>query len=87
MRKSDKNNHENTKLESLRDLLFLNLRTLENVRDGEINNKKAALIFTGSRTVTGVLKLGVEASKLGLSMIGGVDVNSGVKLVGSGPGD
>ena len=87
MRKSDKNNHENTKLESLRDLLFLNLRTLENVRDGEINNKKAALIFTGSRTVTGVLKLGVEASKLGLSMIGGVDVNSGVKLIGSGPGD
>jgi len=63
------------------------LDTLQKVRDGNINHKKAAIIFTGSRTVTGVLKLGMEASKLGLSMIGGVDVNSGAKLIGSEPGD
>lgn len=54
----------------------LNLNTLEKVVAGEIDNRKAQLIFTGSRTVTSTLKLGIEAMKLGVKKIGGVQIDA-----------
>jgi hypothetical protein len=59
----------------------LNLSTLENVINEKVDNKKAALIFTGSRTVTGSLKLGLEAMKLGMSRVAGVSIGDMTKKV------
>ena len=61
-----------TSINSLEDLINVNLRTLENVVNETDDNRKAAVIFTGSRTITGILKLGLEATKAGLVQIGGV---------------
>jgi len=63
-------------IKSLNDLVRLNLETLEGVENETEDFKKAALIFTGSRTVTGALKIGIEAMKLGIKNIGGVGVGS-----------
>lgn len=68
-------------IKSLEDLINLNLRTLEGVVDGDVDNKKAALIFTGSRTVTASLKLGLESIKLGMKSISGMPVGQTGKLV------
>ena len=67
---------EKTSIKSLEDLINLNLRTLEDVIGGDIDNKKAALIFTGSRTVTSSLKLGLESMKLGLKNVGGLSIGN-----------
>ena len=67
---------------TLEELITLNLSTLEDVVSGEIDNKKAALIFTGSRTVIGSLKLGLEAMKLGMTRISGVPIGDNKQLVG-----
>jgi hypothetical protein len=59
-------------IKTLTDLVNLNLETLEDVVSGETDNRKAAVIFTGSRTITGALKLGLEAAKLGVVDVGGI---------------
>lgn len=82
MQRSKKDNNNDLKIKSLEELAHLNLETLIQVRDQKTNGKRATLIFTGSRTVTGVLKLGVEASKLGLSQVAGVDMATGNKFLG-----
>lgn len=82
MRKPKEDGGKTTPLKSLGDILEMNLTTLEQVRDGKINHKKAALLFTGTRTAVGVLKLGIEASKMGLSMVGGLNVNDKNRLIG-----
>ena len=69
-----------TRIDSLEALINLNLRTLEQVIDNSIDNKKAALIFTGSRTVTSTLKVGLEAMKLGLAEVSGVSVSDNERL-------
>jgi len=63
---------EKIRIRSLEDLIDLNLSTLEDVVAGTIDNRKASLIFTGSRTVSSALKLGIEAMKLGLREIAGI---------------
>ncbi len=63
---------EAVRIKTLKDLVDLNIRTLEEVVSGETDNRKAAVIFTGSRTVTGALKLGLEAMKLGIPEVGGL---------------
>lgn len=68
------------KIRTLEELISLNLNTLEQVVTNEIDNKKAALIFTGSRTVTSALKLGVEAMKLGMNKIAGMPTGDAKKL-------
>ena len=77
----DKESAAADRINSLEDLVRLNLNTLQGVIDETIDNKKAALIFTGSRTVTGSLKLGIEALKLGMNRIGGVDVGKGIRKI------
>ena len=67
------------RIESLEDLINLNLRTLENVVNDQIDNRKAGLIFTGSRTVAASFKLGVEAVKLGMSQVAGLNVGRSTK--------
>jgi hypothetical protein len=64
---------------NLEDLIRLNISTLEGIVNEDMDHKKAALIFTGSRTITGALKLGLEAMKLGMKQVGGVDMNKGLK--------
>lgn len=59
-------------IKTLTDLVNLNLTTLEEVVSGETDNRKAGVIFTGSRTITGALKLGLEAAKLGIVDVGGI---------------
>ena len=59
-------------IKTLTDLVNLNLETLEDVVSGETDNRKAAVIFTGSRTITGALKLGLEAAKLEIVDVGGI---------------
>ena len=66
---------------TLEDLINLNLTTLEDVVSGEIDTKKAGLIFTGSRTVTQSLKLGIEAMKLGMGKIAGMPLGDPKKLI------
>ncbi len=87
MQKNKQNpSKENGKVEikSLEDLICLNLNTLEDVVGGGIDNRKAAMIFTGSRTVTTALKLGIEAMKLGMAQIAGMPVgDEGAKLLTS----
>lgn len=80
-RKSNDKISKDVKLETLEDLINLNLNTLKNVVSGDIDHRKAALIFTGSRTVTSSLKLGIEAMKLGLKDISGVGVGNSTKLI------
>lgn len=65
------------------DLVSLNLRTLEDVMNGDIDNKTASLVFTGSRTAIGGLKLGVEVMKLGIQKVGGVTMPSTKNLLES----
>ena len=81
-RKNEKNDYgksvKMTTVNSLGDLINLNLRTLESVNDGLIDNRKAALIFTGSRTVTAGLKVGVEAMRLGMSNVAGLPMLVGI---------
>ena len=72
-----KTNETKFSITSFADLINLNLETLEQVVSGDIDNKKAALIFTGSRTVTGTLKLGLEARKLGMKDVAGINVERG----------
>lgn len=81
-KKSQKFNEgsRNVAINNLNDLIRLNLDTLEDVMSGSIDNKKAALIFTGSRTVSSSLKLGLEAMKLGITEIGGVGVSTPTPL-------
>lgn len=69
---------------TLEDLVELNLSTLNGVIDEEIDNKKAGLIFTGSRTVCVALKLGIEAMKLGLRQVGGVEIGDGSRVIEDG---
>lgn len=76
-KKSNEVRENGFEISSFSDLVNLNLKTLEKVVSGDIDNKKAALIFTGSRTVTGTLKLGLEARKLGMKDVAGVNVESG----------
>jgi len=85
MEKKSNNGRKDIQLRTLEDLIGLNLKTLEGVVNETMDNKKAALIFTGSRTVTGTLKLGLEAMKLGMGSVAGVDVNKGIKRISSGP--
>ncbi len=63
-----------TKIETLNDLITLNLDVLSDVNDGRIDHRKASLIFTGSRTVTAGLKVGIDAMRLGLKDVGGMKV-------------
>ena len=69
-------NGDKLALNTLDDLIRLNLSTLEDVVNGDIDNKTAALIFTGSRTAIGGLKLGVEVMKLGIKKVGGIGLLS-----------
>jgi len=69
------------RIKTLEDLLNLNLNTLEEVVNGQIDNRKAALIFTGSRTVTSSLKVGLEAMKLGLVKVAGMPVGNTAQLI------
>lgn len=69
------------KIDSLESLIQLNLKTLEEVVSGTIDNRKAALIFTGSRTVTSELKVGIEAMKLGMTSISGVPTDGNKKEI------
>lgn len=62
------------RIKSLEDLINLNLSTLEKVINGGIDNRKAGLIFTGSRTVATAFKLGLEAMKLGMKQVAGMPV-------------
>ena len=71
-----RNTVKRVSVRSLEDLINLNLQTLEDVVSGEVDNKKAALIFTGSRTVTSSLKLGIEAMKLGHKTVAGMPVGA-----------
>jgi len=68
------------KINTLEDLIRLNLNTLEDVISEEIDNRKAALIFTGSRTVAAAFKLGLEAVKLGLKQVSGMGVGNSVQI-------
>lgn len=61
-------------IKSLNDLVALNLETLGQVVTGDIDNRKAQLIFTGSRTITSSLKVGIEAMKLGLAKVSGIPI-------------
>lgn len=70
---------------TLEDLVELNLGTLNGVINETIDNKKAGLIFTGSRTVCVALKLGIEAMKLGLRQVGGVEIGDGSRVAESAP--
>ena len=85
MKKNDKTKKANkvktTQIRSLADLVRENITALEGVIDGRMDNRKAAVIFTGSRTITGALKLGLEAAKLGLPQIGGVLIDENIKLI------
>jgi hypothetical protein len=76
-----KKTSELVKIGSLEDLINLNLNTLGDVINNTIDNKKAALIFTGSRTVTSALKLGIEAMKLGLGNIAGLPMGEKPELI------
>lgn len=68
-------------IRTLQDLIDLNLRTLTDVANEQVDHKKAALVFTGSRTVTGALKVGLEAMKLGVTLIDGVTLGN-IKKIG-----
>lgn len=72
---------ETIRINTLEDLIRLELDTLEGVINETTDNKKAALLFTGARTVTATLKLGLEARKLGMGHVAGVDVGKGVKTI------
>lgn len=67
-------------LDTLSDLIQLNKETLKGVVEGTIDNRKAALIFTGSRTITGQLKLAIEAVRLGIAILSGVPMGETKKL-------
>ena len=82
MHESNENGRENTDLKSLDSLLNLGIDTLRKVRDDKINNKKASLIFTGTNTVNNSIKIGIEANKLGIAVIGGIDLHSNSRLIG-----
>ena len=69
------------RISSLEDLINLNLRTLEDVVNGDIDNRKAALMFTGSRTVAGSLKLALEAVKLGMGRLAGIDIGDSKRAI------
>jgi hypothetical protein len=73
---------EKIAINNLNDLVRLNLNTLEDVMAGDIDNKKAAIVFTGSRTVTAALKLGLEAMKLGIVEVGGVGMGTHKRIEG-----
>ena len=77
----DRDGQEAVRIKTLEDLITLNLKTLEQVVDGIIDNRRAQLIFTGSRTVSSTLKLGIEAMKLGLGKIAGLPVGDSDKLL------
>ena len=77
-KKSPKTKPQN--LNTLNDLINLNLSTLEQVIEGTVDYKSAALIFTGSRTAISGLKLGVEVIKLGINKIGDVEMLSGKEV-------
>lgn len=72
---------EKIRIKSLEDLIRLNLDTLESVVIGEIDNRKAQLIFTGSRTISSTFKLGLEAIKIGMKNVAGLPVRSSGKLI------
>ena len=67
-------------LHTLNALINLNLSTLEQVIEGTVDYKSAALIFTGSRTAISGLKLGVEVIKLGINKIGDVKMLEGKEV-------
>jgi endonuclease III len=67
-------------IRTLEDLIKLNLETINGVVNETIDNRKASLIFTGSRTVTSSMKLGIEALKLGLKSIGGIGMKDATLL-------
>lgn len=69
------------KINTLEDLIRLNLDTLEDVVSESIDNRKAALIFTGSRTVASSFKLGLEAVKLGIRQVSGMGLGATSKLL------
>ncbi len=61
-------------IRSLEDLVLVNISTLQGAFSGKLDNRRATVIFNGSRTITGIMKLGLEAKKLGLSEIGGIEI-------------
>ena len=69
------------RIKTLSDLIGLNIATLEDVVNSDTDLKKAALIFTGSRTITASLKLGLEAMKLGMKSVSGVDIDNNIKQI------
>jgi len=75
--KSNGNTDRLVPVRTLEDLVELNLGTLNGVISETIDNKKAGLIFTGSRTVCVALKLGIEAMRLGLRQVGGMQMGDG----------
>lgn len=77
---------QKVEINNLNDLVRLNLNTLEDVVNGDGDLKRAQLIFTGSRTITGAMKVGIEAMKLGFKQIGGIDVGDVKKLEGAAEG-
>ena len=80
--KGDSETRKLVQIRTLEDLVNLNLDTLNGVVNETMDNKKAGLIFTGSRTVCVTLKLGIEAMKLGLRTVGGVAMGDGIKTLG-----
>ena len=80
-KQKDGDKGEPVEIKTLADLVNLNLTTLSSVVNAQVDYKQAALIFTGSRTVTATLKLGIEASKLGLVQIAGMNMAPGDKQI------
>lgn len=68
------------KINNLSDLIALEISTLEGVVNEETDLKKASVIFTGARTVTASLKVGLEAMKLGMKRVSGVDIEGMAKI-------
>ena len=69
-----KNAKKMIEINSLEALIETNLRTLEGVANETIDNRRASVIFAGSRTVTGALKLGLEAMRLGMNSVAGFKI-------------
>jgi len=62
------------KISGIRQLVDLNLKALQGVDAGTMDNRKAVVIFMGTRTVTGALKLALEAKKAGIAEVAGVEM-------------
>jgi hypothetical protein len=62
------------RVESLSDLIPMNLKIYTNLVNDKINLKKAQLLFNGSNAITGALKVALQCKKLGFTHLAGVHV-------------